>query len=214
MTTKTVPKPAPPKPWVSGFCNPANPPDSHGRCHGSYEGRPWRCSCHAVDRLLAHVHGIHVSADAVLTYDLDGIGWEDTARVAAEVKSAVEALFAAAEFLAKHAANQWPSAWKDAQHIEGVGTVRPYRSSNTKWDDGEVVEALVEKRMAATGGEIPDPMTVVGWLLDAGKVDYWRTGKLKELGLEPDDYRHTTYGTVRLGIKNDRMVGDTTRDDS
>lgn len=29
---------ADPKPWLSGFCNPGNPPDSHDRCTGSTTG--------------------------------------------------------------------------------------------------------------------------------------------------------------------------------
>jgi hypothetical protein len=152
------------------------------------------------------------SADAVLAFDLEGIGWEDSARIAAEVKSAALSLYAAADFLAKHTAEQWPGKWRDEQHIPGVGSVHPYRSANTKWDDDEVVEALIEKRMSDAGGEVTDPMSVVRWLLSAAKVDYWRVKELKALGLDPDEYRHTTYGTVRLGIKNDRMPGDTTRE--
>lgn len=34
--------------WLSGFCNPTNPADSHGRCHGEYGGAPCACACHDV----------------------------------------------------------------------------------------------------------------------------------------------------------------------
>jgi hypothetical protein len=42
-----------PRPWLSGFCNPSNPPDSHDRCHGTTAGKGGVvlvCSCphHAV----------------------------------------------------------------------------------------------------------------------------------------------------------------------
>ena len=40
------PKPAERKPFLSGFCNPSNPPDSHRRCRRSYRGAPCVCPCH------------------------------------------------------------------------------------------------------------------------------------------------------------------------
>lgn len=38
--------PTPPPPWRSGFCGIGLPPDSHTRCHGSYQDRPCICDCH------------------------------------------------------------------------------------------------------------------------------------------------------------------------
>jgi hypothetical protein len=35
-----------PRRFITGFCNPTNPPDSHQRCHGALHGRICACSCH------------------------------------------------------------------------------------------------------------------------------------------------------------------------
>lgn len=35
---------APPPPFLSGFCSPGNPLDSHSRCLGAYDGRPCACT--------------------------------------------------------------------------------------------------------------------------------------------------------------------------
>lgn len=42
MTTKAKTPP----PWLSGFCNASNPPDSHKRCPATRDGRPCKCACH------------------------------------------------------------------------------------------------------------------------------------------------------------------------
>ena len=34
------------KTWLSGFCNPTNPADSHMRCKGEYNGTPCSCAHH------------------------------------------------------------------------------------------------------------------------------------------------------------------------
>ena len=34
------------RPYISGFCNPTNPPDSHQRCAGTYSGLDCTCWCH------------------------------------------------------------------------------------------------------------------------------------------------------------------------
>lgn len=202
------------KPWLSGFCNPANDAESHDRCLGAYDGRPCKCTHHLVELLLAHTHGIRVSADAVLTFPLEDIGWEDAVRVAAELKAAREAVGAAEEFLAKHAAHVWPSSWRDEQHIEGVGSCQPYRTkARVKWDHDGLVKAVVQRHVESTGGEVPDPLEAVRWITDAAQFAYWRTRHLTELDIEADDYRSSERGNVRLRITSDHMVGDTVRDD-
>lgn len=211
----TAPKPTPPKPWISGFCGKGNPPDSHQRCRGTYEGRPCKCPHHAAERLLAHATGLHHSADAVLTFDLEGIDWEATVRVAAELAAARKAVSAAEEFLAKHAGAVWPGPWREQQVVEGVGTANPYRTADrVKWDDDGLVKKVVERRMAAAGGVQPDPLETARWITDAAAFSYWRVGKLADLGIDVDEYRAKKRGNVRLRITTDHMVGDTTREAS
>jgi hypothetical protein len=202
------------KPWLSGYCNPSNDADSHDRCLGAYDSRPCKCPHHLVERLMSHAHGIRVSADAVLTFPLEDIGWEDAVRVAAELKAAREAVSAAEEFLAKHAAQEWPSVWRDEQHIEGVGSAQPYRTkSRVKWDHDGLVKAVVQHHVETAGGEVPDPLEAVRWISDAAQFAYWRVKHLGELGIEVDDYRSSERGNVRLRITSDDMVGGTTREE-
>lgn len=208
------PKPKPPKPWLSGHCNADNPPEIHRQCHGSFDGRPCKCTHHAAERLLAHATGLHHSADAVLTFGLDGIGWEDTARAAAELKKAREAISAAEEFLAKHVADQWPSAWRDEQHLEGVGAVNPHRPIRSTWDTDETIKSVVKKHMEDAGGEVPDPLIVAKWIADVAHIDYFRSRDVGALGIDVSELRTFEKGNVRLRIKlSDHMVGDTTREE-
>jgi hypothetical protein len=209
------PKPAPPKPWLSGFCGKDNPPESHAQCKGRRDdGTPCRCGHHAAERLLAHAHQIRSDADWILTVDLDGIDVESGARIAHELLMARKAISAAEEFVAKHVAEQWDGKWSDTLTVDGVGQVGPYRTRNTTWDHDDAVRDLVTARMEKAGGEMPDPMDVVRWVLSLVHVDYLRVGQLKEQGLDADEYRHTTYGTVRLRIKSDDMVGGTSREEA
>lgn len=40
------------KPFLSGFCNPANPPSSHVRCRVVCDERPCVCLCHVAEQEL------------------------------------------------------------------------------------------------------------------------------------------------------------------
>lgn len=166
---------------------------------------------HAAREMLTRAATVHVVADELLAYDLDDMTVEDAARIADECRKARAALSAAEEFLAKHVAHVWQGKWTDQLTVDGVGRVQPYRTYNDRWDHDEIVDQVVAAHMEETGGEVPDPMTVVRWLLSAAHVDYWRGGKLKELGVDVDDVRHREYGVPRLRIKSgsDHMVGDT-----
>jgi hypothetical protein len=160
---------------------------------------------------------IHEFADQMLTESIDHLSVEQAIRASDECRKARAALAAIEEFLAKRIGILWDGAWKDKLTVEGVGQVQPYRPAKDKWDDEGVVHELVQKRIEETGGEMPDPLAVARWLLDAGAVSYWRVGVLKELGIDVADYRHREYGTVRLKIEegSDRhMPGDTVRNET
>lgn len=219
MTVK-IPKPAPPKPWRSGHCGLDNPPEIHSQCRGSYDGRPCKCVCHQAvpiaqfppaTRLLAESRHLHEWADGLLTADIEGMDWETSVRIAAELAAARKAIGAAEEFIAKHAGNVWPGKWREAQHIEGVGTAQPYRTkSRVKWDHDALVKAVIDRHMTDSDGVLPDPYTAARWLTDAAQVGYWRVGKLTDLDIEADEYRSSELGNIRLRITSDHMVGDTT----
>jgi hypothetical protein len=162
--------------------------------------------------LIAHVRGIREQADAVLTMSIDDLDWDDAVRVAHELKMAKAALAAAEEFVAKHAGAVWPTPWKEEQTVDGIGRANPYRNRNTNWDNDDVVKEVVDRRMAALEGEIPDPRDVVRWITEVAHIDYFRIGKLRDLDIDPNEYRHTVYGTVRLGIKSDDVIGATTHE--
>jgi hypothetical protein len=79
--------------------------------------------------------------------------------------------------------------------IEGLPPVKLRRTSTRKrWDDRAVVDALLDRKLAPLEGDLPPAWDVADWLLDAAHVDYWRTGKLKELDIDPDDYCETVSG--------------------
>lgn len=85
--------------------------------------------------------------------------------------------------------------------VDGIGEVRTYRRpKNVRWDERGTAMAVVDVKMAELGGELPDPHEVVSWLLEAAAVDYYRTGALKALGIDPEDYRHSEKGTRAVDV--------------
>lgn len=52
--------------FLSGHCNPSNPPSSHGRCRVVCEGRPCACPCHgALQALRSALVDVEAAAPAV-----------------------------------------------------------------------------------------------------------------------------------------------------
>jgi hypothetical protein len=161
-------------------------------------------------RLLDAATQLRADADQLLTMDVDHIDVDTCIRIAAAFKMAKGAIGAAEEFLAKHTSEVWQGKWSKDRVVEGVGTGHPYRSSKDVWDH-DVVQAVIDKRMADSGGVLPDPHEVARWLLDVLAVNYFRVGKLEELDIDPQEYRHKEYGSVRLSVKTSDEIGATTR---
>lgn len=151
--------------------------------------------------MLEQVESIHALAESLQSYDLDGMSVDDAARVIDACRKARTAISAAEEFVAKRVAVVWEGKWTNLRTVAGVGQVQPYRSYTDTWKHNAIVDQIIDAHMADTDGEIPEPRTVIGWLLSAAHVDYWRSGKLKDLGIDADALREREYGVARLRIK-------------
>lgn len=85
--------------------------------------------------------------------------------------------------------------------VDGLGEVRTYRRpKSVRWDERGTAEAVIEYHMEQTGGEQPDPMTVVAWLLEAASIDYYRTTALQAMGIDPEEFRHKEKGTRAVDV--------------
>lgn len=66
--------------------------------------------------------------------------------------------------------------------IDGFGTLTKRYSTSNEWDDDLVIGAVIDAAMEQ--GTHPRDA-----ILATAGVSYWRTGALKELGIDPDRYR-------------------------
>lgn len=88
------------------------------------------------------------------------------------------------------------------QQIEGIpGRVNVTRGrSKEKWAGKEAATAYVEAQITAIEGELPDPLQVVEWVTDVASIGYCRKGKLREAGLDVDDFYESLPGTISVSI--------------
>jgi hypothetical protein len=86
--------------------------------------------------------------------------------------------------------------------VEGIGVVERATSTNTKWDNEALFQALAKFVAVAvdpsTGEPTIDGLEFAKLLRDTAAVAYWRKGKLEALGLNPDEYSETNYGKRRV----------------
>lgn len=86
--------------------------------------------------------------------------------------------------------------------VQGVGRVKVQRSRDRRaWDERGVAQAVIDKRMEARGGVMPnEPWEVCEWLLEVMGVGYVRVTPLRAMGLNPKDFCEDTPGkpTVTL----------------
>lgn len=86
--------------------------------------------------------------------------------------------------------------------VEGVGRVKVQRSRDRRaWDERGVAQAVIDKRMEARGGEMPnEPWEVAEWLLETFGISYCRVTPLRAMGLDPEMFCESTPGkpTVTL----------------
>jgi len=92
------------------------------------------------------------------------------------------------------------------RELEGRGLVEVKSTAKTTWDTDRVVsalalEALDRRSVDEVTGELQNATeAILEALKEVAAISYFRTGKLKEYGIDPDKYRDQTYGrkTLRL----------------
>lgn len=161
-------------------------------------------------RTIAQVRDLRERADDLLTLDVDNLGIDDAARVLHEIQMARKALQASEEFLIARVHNAWVGDWKTPRHVEGVGVVRPFRGKDRKaWEHEALLHDVVNAHLEDAEGEIPDPFTIAGWVREAAGFAYWKSGALKALGIDPDEYCESQPGRRTVSISTDDVIGDT-----
>lgn len=85
--------------------------------------------------------------------------------------------------------------------VDGVGRVKVYRSrASERWEGREAAFAAVDAKLTETGGELPDPMTVVEWVLDVVGIGYCRKNTLRALGLDPALFYESVPGKPKVDL--------------
>lgn len=163
------------------------------------------------------VDGTIIAADE-LNENLDtGLGqldrdWETAASQLARLRHARQLLStlenAYERFIGEHA----PFG---ATELLGVGLVTVRRGSDRKqWDHDGLSRAVIDAHVIANEGVSPDPFDVRDWLMDAAAISYWRTTKLKPLGIDVDDYCHKERGRLTVQIDAAEGATDTSSESS
>lgn len=139
----------------------------------------------AIDTLREWAEEADRHAAGDLDVDIDGAAYLlDMARTARAHVSAVE------QALTEHIAGLWRER-RDPSPVEvpGLGLVGvKYGAERKQWDHEGLTAAVVDSNLAAVDGQIPDPFTVARWVTAAAAPSYWRTGVLRDLDIDPDEY--------------------------
>lgn len=85
---------------------------------------------------------------------------------------------------------------------DGIGQINVYRTKERKaWDVRGVCQAVIDKHMEATGGELPnDPWTIVEWVLEVLPGGDPRLTPLRSMGLDPENYHTVTPGNPTVSF--------------
>lgn len=157
------------------------------------------------ERLAAAVWGMEEAAreldEAALGVSSSSIEWPDLATLIEGLRRARTRAHAVESSLETQAAAGMIASDTKAADVPGVGRVEWRRGATRKqWQHDTIAQAVLDARLAETGGEMPDPWTVRDWLTEAAHIDYWRVGVLKGLGIDPADVCDTEPGKVTLDI--------------
>lgn len=98
-----------------------------------------------------------------------------------------------------------PSRKTETQH----GFVEISKRHNRRWDHDELVRHLTRvvldtRQIDPATGEItsePAWERVAGAIRDCAGIGYWRMGKLRDYGLDPDEFAETTSETNSVQIR-------------
>lgn len=137
--------------------------------------------------------------DAIQTVDVDATAWEETAHLLVAVTALRKAVQGIEDKMTMHIARHAP---KTPTEVAGVGLVRVRAGgSRRNWHTEDLTRDIIAARLTEAGGEIPDPFTAVRWVLDVANIAYFRTGAMKELDLDPDDYSDIVSGRPTVQIQ-------------
>lgn len=89
------------------------------------------------------------------------------------------------------------------------GVVEVSKRRNRRWDHDELVRhltrvAMDQRQVDPVTGELlsrPTWEVVTDALIDCAGISYWRIGKLKDYGLDPDEFAETTSDTQSVQIR-------------
>lgn len=209
------------RPYLSGFCNPSCPPDSHKRCKGGYQGSPCSCACHTtVDPLTALTDAVEaLSGDlsAITDACTDPEG-RDFAELLWHLRSAREALQGMERDIEAATARAMLGDFAESGDLR----VERSRSRERKAWDHDSWQADVRAKVAqASGlkgaqgvvlasGEVVPASVMFGALCEVQRVhgaSAPKTTALRALGLDPEDYAETQPGAWR--VKVTRLAAET-----
>lgn len=134
--------------------------------------------------------------------DLEETTWEESAELLARLRDVTSTLKDVDAGLVRYIAAAWRTERiRGFREVPGVGVFEVHRSANRRaWQSRSLAKEVVDARMRLAEGVVPDPQEVAGWILDAAGVGYWKVTVLKPLGIDPDDYCHTEYGSSKVEI--------------
>jgi hypothetical protein len=142
--------------------------------------------------------GVHTVQRAVellsrstMQTSMDRLGPEPAVRLLRDLRASRATIQEVEALLERHIARRWDRDGGDPKRreIDGVGLVEVHRSRpRHNWQHEDAAKAVIESHLRATGGEVPDPWQVRDWIMEAVGPSYWRTGVLKNLGLDPNDF--------------------------
>lgn len=162
----------------------------------------WRGSV-AYDHGDALVDELQRIVDLIAGHLIEGLGWEEAADLLKRLAELRREIRSVEDELTDVIVTSWRRDGLKGHHeVTGVGTVSlraPYK--RTRWNHEAVAREVVDRQIAASGGEVPDPYDLVHWLLTAAQVSYWRTRLLRSLGIEPDDFCDSELGRPSVSIR-------------
>lgn len=86
--------------------------------------------------------------------------------------------------------------------VEGVGAVTVRRAAaHTDWDHAGLLVQVMHAHAAKHDGELPDTFEYRDLIEKTAGIGYWRTGELKELGVDVSEYRTVTPGRWTVEIQ-------------
>lgn len=206
------------RPFVTGFCNPSNPPDSHQRCRPDYRSDGVRCSCacHTSDPLSRTAEAVAALEDALprLLEACTDPEARDLAEFLLNVREAREKLQALERDVQAATAKAMLGDFTQSATIRAE---RSRASDRTAWDHDswkrDVRQQALRKHgllgvqaLVTSDGEELEPAALHALISDLQSVHSAaapktsKAGGLRAFGLDPDDYCTRTPGAWSVRV--------------